>query len=272
MGVCTNCKYYATCGDDNRTEKCSGYEFERPADLPTYEQEENRIRKNKEKIEKLTEEINALNYIDERNACRDNRDFATLKNLREKAHNNSEAITKKCNEIERLKIENQIMRDNLHYIISVEAVQAILEASKPYEGKSYGEKTAQKIYDEVKKSGYGFWFKRSPLDNTGDYLVVYRLIDGYRVSYTDDVTLYPNDYNKPFITKDNKLNLQENRPRIYTEYTKDVTKKAKEIIKAFRAYKDIVEKADKMQNAFNHLLPNGIDSFRNVSYCRNTLV
>ena len=264
MSECTNCKYFATCGEDDRQTRCAGYVFEKPATFPTSDQIEKRIARNADKISALEDKISALSMIDERRELAAAGEYNRVKALRDAARNNEDAITAACEKIEALKIENYILRDNLQHAIFAEAWPIIKQACAAYDGKPYGEKTADKIRAAVNEQGFGFYFDGYSSTNS---LQIYKLVNGRHYgSYQDNVKAYAVNDEQPFVTKDNKLNVKAAEARVcyLGEYCDDIPARIKAIKKAFRTYKTDAEKALRSQSALNAITPSNMHGFDEV--------
>jgi hypothetical protein len=174
---------------------------------------------------------------------------------------------------ENLKIENQILKDNARRAYYAEVMPAALEIINSYAGKSYGEKTKEKIRQAL--------ISRA---NCSVYITASR--------YTDSITLVPLNENgfsgtmfnygefeiytkgengdrKKIITDNNKiqaLTMEDLYLSDCAEYVDDVPARAAEIKKAYFAIQAAEEALKTACDAFNVLLPRGIDRM----YSNNT--
>lgn len=180
-----------------------------------------------------------------------------------------EAATAERKELE---VENAILRDNARRATFDAVMPQAVAVLKKYNGKQYGPRTAEKISDELKAACgcalrlvSGKWLQDidlTPLNENGH--------SGTAFSY-DDFSIYrPTDSNgnkTPILTADNRINAADLDPvdlRLYDcrEYTENPREHARHILAE-------LEKLDKQRkafeaaiNAFNAMLPSGIDNRR----------
>lgn len=259
--VCNGCKYYSSCGDVDRIEKCEGFEI-----LPdTPEKISTRIRRNAEKIETLENFI--LSNKDERRKLYESHDIASLK----KRHESDDVAEINASEkIYHLQIENAILKDNYRYSVLFYATPVIINACKLYFNKSYGEKTKDKIRDIVRESGYTFYFESGYFDSESTTIKIAKL-DANGCCYGNDYITGYITSETPFITKENKLNISDATTiKTHIKYVSDVAGRVKELLKAHREYKKAMEKCDALETVLNNLLPSNYDSYNHATrYIRN---
>ena len=155
-----------------------------------------------------------------------------------------------------------ILSDNYRSALYTEYLPRILEVLKKYAGKKYGEKTKEKIYQEMKeKLHIGFWIDRRY--NTTDYLEFYLLNDeGYKTYNMPDFCIgtngtYP-DNMKLNISKDNRINVYPYEDYYLTEaccYIADPAEHAEKILKAQAEVKQAEEAYTKALSEYKSLLP-----------------
>lgn len=203
------------------------------------------IRKNRAEIKKAEE------YISEMPFSARKKDAALI------------AIGEKAEE---LKIANQILHDNARRAFYAEVMPAALEIINSYAGKSYGEKTKEKIRQAL--------ISRA---NCSVYITASR--------YTDSITLVPlnekgfsgtlfnygdfeiytkgeNGERKKIIADNNKiqaLTLDDLYLSDCAEYVDDVRGRVSEIKKTYFAIQEAETALKTACDAFNILLPRGID-------------
>lgn len=259
MNTCKDCKYFDNCGNAERVEPCDGYtvNFDTPDAICA------RINANNKKIEKLTQFVCDADYIDER---RNAETPDERRKYRELARENANATKRATDKIYRLKIVNAILRDNHKYAVFYTALPLIIDACAPYNGKSYGEKTREKIRDKMRENGYTFYIDHD------SYIHVAKL-DAHGCCYSSDYVYGYTKHGAPMVTSENKLNVDAiKKARISEKYTPDVNGRTSAIIKAYRKYCDVMENAERVQSELNALLPSKIDHYSCASRYVKSLV
>lgn len=179
-------------------------------------------------------------------------------------------------ELQPLEIELKIRHDNTRRMIYNVALPAILDTLKKWNGKPYGEKTKQKINDEMKarfncalylSNQYGGKIDLVPLNGEGyaNYIFKYDDFDIY--------TIYKNGQ-QPHILNGNKINGEitaadlelSNCPAIVD----DPAARAAEILASFDELKRKQEQLERDITQFNNMLPSAIESLH-ISTFRNYL-
>ena len=180
-------------------------------------------------------------------------------------------------ELQPLEIELKIRHDNTRRMIYNATLLAILDTLKKWNGKPYGEKTKQKISDEIKarfncalylSNQYGGKVDLVPLNGEG--------YTNYNFKYSDfDIyTRYNKNGIQPHILNDNKINGEitaadlelNNCPAIVD----DPAARAAEILASFDELKRKQEQLERDITQFNNMLPSAIES-RHISTFRNYL-
>lgn len=164
--------------------------------------------------------------------------------------------------MERLTIERKIWHDNARRAAAAEFLPVALDILEKYEGKPYGEKTRQKISDEV-KAATGFRFYISTR-----YAYTHELIlspDSYEFKYDDFCII--GEYNEQererarFLV-DNKIQ-RINRIGLRlcdcAEYVDDAEAHAQKIMDEFAKLKVQYEAMESACKQFNELLPSGME-------------
>ena len=182
-----------------------------------------------------------------------------------------------ANELAPLEIELKIRHDNTRRMIYDATLPAILDIMKKWNGKPYGEKTKQRISDEMKarfncalylSNKYGGKIDLVPLNGEG--------YTNYNFKYDDfDIyTRYNKDGQQPHILNDNRINgeitaedLQLNNCPAIVDDPRD---RAAEILLEFAELKRKQEHLEREITKFNNLLPSAIDR-RHISTFKNYL-
>lgn len=179
-------------------------------------------------------------------------------------------------ELEPLNIELKIRHDNLRRMIYDATLPAILEILQKWNGKPYGEKTKQKISDEMKarfncalylSNTYGGKIDLVPLNGEG--------YTNYNFKYDDfDIYTRYKDGQRPNILNDNRINGALTPDDVYLsdcpEIVPDPSARAAEILAAFTELKRKQDQFEREITKFNNLLPSGIER-RHISSFRNYL-
>lgn len=155
-----------------------------------------------------------------------------------------------------------ILSDNYRSALYTEYLPRILEVLKKYAGKKYGEKTKEKIYQEMKDNLHiGFWIDRRY--NTFDYLQFYLLNDkGYKTYNMPDFCIgtngkYP-DNMKLNISTENRICVYPAEDYYLTEarcYIEDPAEHAEKILEAQTKVKQAEEAYIKALSEYKSLLP-----------------
>ena len=169
-------------------------------------------------------------------------------------------------ELAPLNIELKIRHDNTRRMIYNATIPAVLDILKKLNGKPYGEKTKQKISDEMKaqyncalylSNQYGGKIDLVPLNGEG--------YTNYNFKYDDfDIyTRYNKDGQQIHVLNDNRINGAITADDIYLSschaIVADPAARAAEIIAAFTELKRKQEQFEHEVKQFNTLLPSSIE-------------
>ena len=69
---------------------------------------------------------------------------------------------------ERISARGKVLKNNYNYILVETSKAAIAEIIKKYDGKKHGEKTAEKIRNEMREKGFAFYFPTNYLSQAKD--------------------------------------------------------------------------------------------------------
>lgn len=69
---------------------------------------------------------------------------------------------------ERISARGKVLTNNYNYILVETGKAALSEILKKYDGKKHGEKTAEKIRDEMREKGFSFYFPTNYLSQARD--------------------------------------------------------------------------------------------------------
>lgn len=119
-------------------------------------------------LQEIKKEIEANQEVKRANdAKREKADNAFI--AAHKAHDHDAAglasleIDKIKKTAERISARGKVLTNNYNYILVETGKNALAEILKKYDGKKHGEKTAEKIRDEMREKGFSFYFFLSPI-------------------------------------------------------------------------------------------------------------
>lgn len=69
---------------------------------------------------------------------------------------------------ERISARGKVLTNNYNYVLVETGKNALAEILKKYDGKKHGEKTAEKIRDEMREKGFSFYFPTNYLSQAKD--------------------------------------------------------------------------------------------------------
>lgn len=223
---------------------------------------QNEITKTRAEIESMTAEIIALDYRQERRAAAQNGGIFNNKGYKEyheAAQANADRIAELSNNIYIAEVKTRILQANARAALINEAAPIILKACEKYNGKQYGEKTAEKIRAEVRAAGYSFYFE----GYKNSRLVIYELnTKGYKTPAETEATAAAYDeagHIAEFLTEENKLNIANVIIKPYQDkYTENPTKAAAKVAQAIRKYSEATKALEKQRRELCDILPDGI--------------
>ena len=73
---------------------------------------------------------------------------------------------------ERISARGKVLTNNYNYILVEAGKNALAEILKKYDGKKHGEKTAEKIRDEMRERGFAFYFPTNYLSQAKDSISI----------------------------------------------------------------------------------------------------
>lgn len=224
------------------------------------------IKANADAIAVKEGQIEDLELRFEKQAAHRAGDLEKVKELAAISRQHQDEVITISEDIYRLKLENAVLRENAKASFSWYALPIIADACSKYNGKQYGERTQEKIRDEVRAHGIGLYFQGYSSKTT---LNIYALNnEGYHFGNELDLELYTMNYNEPFVTEDNKLNFQALNVNMRYKYADNPTAQVNKIIKTYNAYKAAMEKAKGVESALNDILPENIGHYNNTGYIK----
>lgn len=73
---------------------------------------------------------------------------------------------------ERISARGKVLTNNYNYVIVETGKNALAEILKKYDGKKHGEKTAEKIRNEMREKGFSFYFPNNYFTQIKDYISI----------------------------------------------------------------------------------------------------
>lgn len=73
---------------------------------------------------------------------------------------------------ERISARGKVLTNNYNYVLVETGENALAEILKKYDGKKHGEKTAEKIRDEMREKGFAFYFPTNYLSQAKDSISI----------------------------------------------------------------------------------------------------
>ena len=224
------------------------------------------IRKNLDRQQAINEEIKALSLSQEIRQAANAKNYDLCKALHAEKEDNEDQIIALCKELTDLQLALPILKENLKAATVEAGIAALKEVIAPYDGKQYGEKTADKIREAMKAKGFSFYFHSFCSWEHSMNQIVINIYDNIYHGSSENATVYAANEDR-FVTVENKINASalENAHSGYT-YTDNVKAKVKAIKKAIEAHKKASEQAYKTQSALNDLLSRDLSHVNNIQY------
>lgn len=215
----------------------------------------NQVRKENEKLYdkiKATEaKIEELQLMDERRAAAANKDYTKHEELIKAFKENETRIKELCDGLYIDKVTRAYLKDNEKVALYNDCKEAIKEVLTKYDGKPYGEKTKEKIREELKaKTGCYIWIAAREINITyhGENP------NGYYIKLCE--VRATTNYNNPVITEENKINVAAlENIHIYEKYTENPKKAARDLIKKHNKLYEEIKRVESLINDYNHAAP-----------------
>lgn len=225
------------------------------------------LQKTRDNIKALQARQKELDNIDARRAALDEKDINKYIALKEANKANENAYIETCEKEYIEKIAAAYIRDNIKIALYYEVAATVKAILNKYDGKPYGEKTKDKIRNEIKTAtGCVVWFEKQAIN-------IYEL---NKAGFTDP-TCYEvratTPYNNNIITDDNKINVGAlDEIMLHLTYTENPRKAAKELIKKHRAAYAATEKLNALLSDLYYAAPQDIKNGGHItSYISNPL-
>lgn len=218
-----------------------------------------KIEKTSAIIKKCEEDILRLSYEEEKRDAIRNDDTETYRKYASMGKENLETIRKLSEKHFYNNVLLKVLKENYNYLVFVDGCKALEKICQPFDGKSYGEKTKEKIDEKMKEEGFSFYFDGYSKYN---YIKIAELRENGCCYSSDRVEGYArtvdNTEYSVFITDENKLVFNRVKAFPYVHFSVDPEKKAKEIIRLYRKIQEEENKLEKLHGDYNKLIPSGL--------------
>ena len=227
---------------------------------------QDQIRKNYDRRKEVEADIERLSLAEERRSAASANNYDLYKALYAEKENNEEAINVLCDELKDLNLAAPVLKENLKAAIVAAGIEALKEVIAPYDGKQYGEKTADKIREAMWAKGFSFYFRNYVSWDASKNKIEINTYDGRYHGSSENATIYAAN-EEVFIDAENRINVAalENAHSGY-KYIENVNKQVKAIKKAIEAHRKASEAAYKTQGALNELLSWDTNHVNNIQY------
>lgn len=168
-------------------------------------------------------------------------------------------VEKKAIQAEDLRLTNKYLSDNARRAFFAEVMPGIIEVFSKYDGKPYGEKTSEKIKNEIKtRCNCLVWINHSYSRQTLRIVPAAEGITAYRTCEVEASTWE----NENYLLVNNKI-VAENFKKLSVdycpEYVENIPARVAEIRAARNAAAEAWSEYEKKQGEFNKLTPSGVD-------------
>ena len=154
-----------------------------------------------------------------------------------------------------------ILRHNYRAILAAQVLPAFLEILQKYDGKKAGEKTREKISEEMRTAcGCSLWFERSILSQKSDTAHICEIIR------REQIDIYTKN-RAAIIDEQNTIhgNFTADDLRIYTgEYIDNPAQRLEEIEKARATVEEIKKQYNEAAEKYNNLLVAGFEKVEKI--------
>lgn len=161
---------------------------------------------------------------------------------------------KECQRNDDIKIKLEILKDNAAQAFFAETINTICDIWNKYEGKPHGEKTAQKIRDELKAAtGYYIYINNRYDDACINISVAYGTYAPFQ--RLEFVPIW-NGQKQPATDNNNKIvKITAENMRVYNcgAYVENINEHLKALKKAFKAAQDAEKALENAVSAYNAL-------------------
>lgn len=219
----------------------------------------------KKSIKSDTEKIIALGLHDEiREAIRKG-DKELYEELCFKAKENTGEIDRLSDRVWFNEIKSRVLLDNFRRQFGDFCLSVFLPELEKYNGKQYGTKTADKLYDVCKAHGFGFSFDPR-------YFTECNQVSFYchAVYLNIEVTFYGNKDNKycgdSIIDSSNKIVCKYDSWSCHVKEYENIDSHVREIIRIYRKCKKVQTEYETYRSLLNHIKPSDLPE---MDYCKS---
>lgn len=219
-----------------------------------------KIEKTSAIIKKCEDDIMRLSYVEEQREAIRNDDIETYRKYDSMEKENLETVRKLSEKHFYNSVLLRVLKENYKYLVFVDGCKVLFDICLPFDGKSYGEKTKEKIREEMEKNGFAFFFDSRY--SSRRYISIAELNNNgccYGSDYVEGYARTPdNSEYCEFLTNENKLVYNRVLAVPYNSFSDDPEKKAKEIIRLYRKIQEEENKLEKLHGDYNKLIPSGL--------------
>lgn len=218
-----------------------------------------KIEKTSAIIKKCEDDILRLSYEEEKRDAIRNDNVETYRKYASMEKENLETIRKLSEKHFYNNVLLRVLKENYNYLVFVDGCKVLSDVCLSFDGKSFVEKTKEKINEKMRENGFSFYFDGYSKYN---YIKMAELRENgccYGSDYVDGYARLPDntDYSV-FITNENKLVFNRVKALPYVHFSDDPEKKAKEIIRLYKKIQEEESKLEKLHNEYNYLIPAGL--------------
>ena len=210
-------------------------------------------------IRKCEEDVLRLSYVEEKRKAIQNDDVETYRKYASMEKENLETVRKISEKHFYNSVLLKVLKENYNYLVFVDGCKVLSEICLSFDGKSYGEKTKEKIYKKMQENGFDFYFDGYSKYN---YIKIGELRENgccYGSDYVEGYARLPDNSDcSVFITNENKLVFNRVKAFPYVHFSDDPEKTAKEIIRLYRKIQEEENKLEKLHGEYNKLIPSGL--------------
>lgn len=229
--------------------------------METTKQIKNNIETTRETIFKNETLKKKLINLDERHAAAASGDREKHAELIKAFKENAEKIKAIEELIYKNKIVLKYLNDNYKFSVVAENKPVIAAILAKYNNKPYGEKTKNKIHDEIFTAG-GFHV----------YITNEKITIRFPDEYYNEIIINA-EYNNPFITNENRINAAALENATAREkYTENPQKAANNLIDAYNKTRDALKALNAAIDNYNELKPADLDHLYTSFYLYDTIL
>lgn len=221
-------------------------------------------RKISDRIEVNEQKIIDLSMIQERREAAEAGNYNEVFDLRQTARENETEIIKLSEAVYLDKVTRAFLKDNLKVALYKKCEAAIKAVFTKYDGKPLGDKTRDKIRNELKAAtGCYIWIASNEINIS---------IRNEQNNFSIAEIRVTTPYDKKIITSDNKLNAAAlEAVYVYEKYTEDPKKAARALIKEHKKTYEIIKAADAALGEYYSTAPGPIKKALRTGYISNPL-